>query len=115
MLEKKLNSCSRCKALFGDQASMTDKNDLIEVVSEETKNFIKKTYYSYLCNNCLKEINNLVEISKIHPIQGKKLIEGLHYYTENTNLMVFTELYHLSRGFCCQNACRHCAYGFKYN
>jgi hypothetical protein len=26
--------------------------------------------------------------------------------------MVFTEAYHLRRGFCCQSGCRHCPYGF---
>ncbi|WP_323348868.1 DUF5522 domain-containing protein [Arcicella sp. LKC2W] len=40
------------------------------------------------------------------------MIENLHYYLEN-RFWVFTELYHLSRGFCCKNGCRHCAYGFK--
>jgi len=27
--------------------------------------------------------------------------------------MVFTEAYHLKRGYCCKNGCRHCPYGFK--
>lgn len=34
------------------------------------------------------------------------------YYLEN-GLMVFTEAYHLKRGHCCKNGCRHCPYGFK--
>jgi hypothetical protein len=38
--------------------------------------------------------------------------ESLHYYWEN-GLMVFTEKYHLERGYCCRNGCRHCPYGFK--
>jgi len=25
---------------------------------------------------------------------------------------VFTEQYHLRRGWCCQSGCRHCPYGF---
>lgn len=29
--------------------------------------------------------------------------------------MVFTEAYHLKRGYCCKNGCRHCPYGFKKN
>ncbi|MBX2849556.1 MAG: hypothetical protein KTR16_14640 [Acidiferrobacterales bacterium] len=32
-----------------------------------------------------------------------------HYYLEN-GFMVFTKAYHLSRGFCCGNTCRHCPY-----
>jgi Family of unknown function (DUF5522) len=34
------------------------------------------------------------------------------FYFEN-GLMVFTEAYHLKRGYCCQSGCRHCPYGFK--
>ena len=34
------------------------------------------------------------------------------YYMEN-GLMVFTEAYHLKRGYCCKNRCRHCPYEFK--
>ena len=35
-----------------------------------------------------------------------------YYYYEN-GLMVFTEAYHLLRGYCCERGCRHCPYGFK--
>ena len=38
-----------------------------------------------------------------------ELIENQHYYMEN-GFMVFTELYHQSRGRCCGNACRHCPF-----
>ncbi len=34
------------------------------------------------------------------------------YYMEN-GFMVFTEAYHLRRGYCCKSACRHCPYGFR--
>jgi hypothetical protein len=34
------------------------------------------------------------------------------YYMEN-GFMVFTEAYHLKRGYCCKNGCRHCPYGFS--
>ena len=39
------------------------------------------------------------------------LVENRDYYIENGNY-VFTEYYHKKRGYCCQNGCRHCAYGF---
>lgn len=29
--------------------------------------------------------------------------------------LVFTEAYHLKRGYCCQSGCRHCPYGFDKN
>jgi hypothetical protein len=32
-----------------------------------------------------------------------------HFYMED-GLMVFTEVYHLEKGYCCNNACRHCPY-----
>jgi Family of unknown function (DUF5522) len=38
--------------------------------------------------------------------------ESKYYYYEN-GLMVFTEAYHLLRGYCCERGCRHCPYGFK--
>lgn len=34
------------------------------------------------------------------------------YYIEN-GLYVFTESYHLKRGYCCESGCRHCPYGFN--
>ncbi len=37
------------------------------------------------------------------------LIEGLDYYVED-GLLVFTEHYHLRRGYCCRHACRHCPF-----
>ena len=38
-----------------------------------------------------------------------ELKENVHYYMEG-GFMVFTEAYHLARGRCCGNACRHCPY-----
>ena len=40
------------------------------------------------------------------------LEENLHYTMEN-GLLVFTQAYHLARGTCCGNACRHCPYEHK--
>lgn len=37
---------------------------------------------------------------------------GDFYYTPE-GFMVFTAAYHLKRGYCCKNGCRHCPYGFK--
>ena len=47
------------------------------------------------------------EQSESWPIPVLK--ENLHYYMEN-GFMVFTEAYHLARGRCCGNACRHCPF-----
>ena len=40
------------------------------------------------------------------------LKEGDFYFTEE-GYLVFTEQYHLKRGYCCQSGCRHCPYGFN--
>ncbi len=32
------------------------------------------------------------------------------FYLEN-GFVVFTQAYHLKRGYCCKNGCRHCPYG----
>lgn len=34
------------------------------------------------------------------------------FYMEN-GLVVFTEAFHLKRGYCCKSGCRHCPYGYK--
>lgn len=34
------------------------------------------------------------------------------YYLSEEGYIVFTEAYHLKRGYCCQSGCRHCPYGF---
>ena len=38
-----------------------------------------------------------------------KLVEGVDYYLEGGRY-VFTELFHLKRGYCCNSGCRHCPY-----
>lgn len=35
------------------------------------------------------------------------------YYFLPDGRMVFTEAYHLKRGYCCGSACRHCPYDYK--
>jgi len=73
----------------------------------------------------LKWVGNIVEVCKpmkhtkklfnkkkeIAPLATKP-IEGKDYYLEN-DLIVMTEAYHLKRGYCCGNKCRHCPYTHK--
>ncbi|MFM2207383.1 MAG: hypothetical protein RL213_1358 [Bacteroidota bacterium] len=35
------------------------------------------------------------------------------YYLSPEGFVVFTEQYHLKRGYCCQSGCRHCPWKFK--
>jgi hypothetical protein len=39
-------------------------------------------------------------------------IEEGDYYLSKEGYRVFTEQYHLKRGYCCKSGCRHCPYGF---
>jgi len=39
------------------------------------------------------------------------LVENEDYYFEN-GLMVLTSRYLLRRGYCCEQGCRHCPYGY---
>lgn len=41
-----------------------------------------------------------------------ELKEGEDYYLSPEGYRVFTELYHVKRGYCCKSGCRHCPYGF---
>jgi hypothetical protein len=41
--------------------------------------------------------------------QLPKEIEGDFYFNAQ-GLMVFTAKYHLKRGYCCGNGCKHCPY-----
>jgi hypothetical protein len=34
------------------------------------------------------------------------------YYLTPEGFIVFTEKYHLKRGYCCQSGCRHCPWNF---
>ncbi|MFN2439011.1 MAG: DUF5522 domain-containing protein [Chitinophagaceae bacterium] len=44
---------------------------------------------------------------------SSELIEGTDYYLNENGLMVFTERYHLQKGYCCGMACRHCPYHYE--
>ena len=34
-----------------------------------------------------------------------------YYYTQE-DYKIFTEKYHLKRGYCCKSGCKHCPYGY---
>ncbi len=41
-----------------------------------------------------------------------KLIEGEDFYYNELGFVVLTEKYHLEKGSCCGNGCRHCPYDY---
>jgi Family of unknown function (DUF5522) len=42
-----------------------------------------------------------------------KLIEGEDYYYNEEGYVVLMEKYHLDKGYCCGNGCKHCPYNFE--
>jgi hypothetical protein len=43
----------------------------------------------------------------------KLFTEGEDFYYNEQGLMVLTEKYHLDRGYCCGNGCKHCPYDYE--
>ncbi len=43
----------------------------------------------------------------------KNLTDGIDYYYNEDGYIVLTEKYHLEKGFCCGNGCRHCPYQYE--
>jgi hypothetical protein len=41
------------------------------------------------------------------PENEQTIVEGEDFYMDGPYL-VFTEAYHLKRGYCCNSGCRHC-------
>lgn len=111
----KLKECGRCKASFKCDAENISNCGCHSIVIEPAiDTFLKKTDYDCLCNDCLTELNSYVEMEKNYPFPSSpaEYIPKIHYYIEN-GFWVFTEYFHYLKGRCCQNGCRHCAYGFK--
>jgi hypothetical protein len=43
----------------------------------------------------------------------KQLTEGVDFYYNEQGLMVLTAKFHLERGHCCGNGCRHCPFSYE--
>ena len=70
-----------------------------------------------LCKRCLDGLAYYAQYSS----DPREILELLHqeirkdltsadFYTDDQGLVVFTAAYHLKRGHCCENNCRHCPY-----
>ncbi|MEO6719240.1 MAG: DUF5522 domain-containing protein [Ferruginibacter sp.] len=42
-----------------------------------------------------------------------QLIEGEDFYYNEEGYIVLTEKYHLNKGYCCGNGCKHCPYNYE--
>lgn len=47
--------------------------------------------------------------TELHESAGEQTLAPEDFYYEGPYL-VFTEAYHLKRGYCCNSNCRHCPY-----
>jgi len=111
------NLCPRCKTDIMCKVGNVSACQCFEVeLSANTKKYLSKIpNYSCFCKNCLQKIEEMVQLAEKLPFPQKKgeFIEGLHYYRDGI-FWVFKEFYHIQRGYCCENNCKHCAYGKNY-
>ena len=42
----------------------------------------------------------------------KKELDASEFYLSPEGYIIYTEKYHLKRGYCCKSGCRHCPYGY---
>ncbi len=47
-----------------------------------------------------------------YSFDSKEEIKAEDFYFSEEGYRVFTEKYHLKRGYCCKSGCRHCPYGY---
>jgi hypothetical protein len=41
-----------------------------------------------------------------------QLVEGVDFYYNEAGYVVLTEKFHLEKGYCCGNGCKHCPYEY---
>jgi Family of unknown function (DUF5522) len=46
-------------------------------------------------------------------LMDTNLIEGLDFYYNEDGYVVLTQHYHLNKGYCCGNGCKHCPFDFE--
>jgi hypothetical protein len=55
-------------------------------------------------------MRSTIQLKETDNIRGEKTkLLPSHFYKENSRT-VFTEEYHIERGYCCGNGCRHCPF-----
>jgi len=45
--------------------------------------------------------------------ERQKKLAPEDFYKSPEGYIVFTEKYHLKRGYCCKSGCKHCPYGYN--
>jgi len=97
MLKYEEKKCAYCANMFECKPGNITHCDCyaIEMTAAE-RQFIATQHDDCLCRDCILAFKSAY--AALPP-----------YYTEN-RLLVFTAKYHLERGYCCRNGCRHCPY-----
>ena len=84
--------------------------------------FPLRTGSDCLCPVCLKQETQTKIEEYINPLNAERratikalgepseMVEGIDFYYNEAGYFVFTAWYHLRRGDCCQNNCKHCPY-----
>lgn len=49
------------------------------------------------------------------PLPKNNGLDPEDFYFNSAGFLVFTEKYHLKRGYCCKSGCKHCPYGYDVN
>lgn len=112
-----IQKCPRCHSAFNCMNENIAECECSQLkLSAQTLDFLSKTNWICLCNNCLKHFEFQMKEAEAQPFpqRNNDFIENIHYKMEN-GLFVFSELYLMQRGYCCQSGCRNCPYGFRKN
>ena len=96
------NNCQLCTVAAYKGACWCSKvkipEELLARISPEYRN------KACICWNCVMTFHR----SRQNKSEGPKLLPDDFYF--EAGLLVFTEAYHLRRGWCCGSNCRHCPY-----
>lgn len=103
--------CHRCGESQADLIQV-NMSAFMEADPLRADRYLEETHYKTLCTPCRDDVEGMLLQAEKEVHLPARLTEGLHFYKEGP-LMVFTEYYHILKGYCCQNRCRHCAYGLK--
>lgn len=101
------NICERCHSEFecGSNSTNTDGDKLpCWCLQLPTAENIPEKFQDCLCAKCLNEFI-VTKTSEDHKTEMEP-----DFYFDTNGLMVFSKSYHLKRGYCCGNGCRHCPY-----
>src|SRR2546421_2899539 len=112
-------SCSSCGERFGCGPESSEGTCWCDHMPAAS--FVGKEDRDCLCPKCLHQAiqesggacsstaNSVQPLRQAVVNTQYSLVEGEDYYSEG-EMIIFTARYHLRRGYCCKNGCRHCPY-----